>query len=152
MPLPLSGLVDNCWNCYWIHNCQSRQSILWIPSNLKTVTASFDIESLVTDVPPLGTIQFITNLQSDESLSQFRSDKKQFVSLLNIATKDSAFTFDKRLLLTRQSDLIMLFFLCHHGNNCPQDFNSNFSYNYTDYSFLIFKQHSYEVQFLLYLN
>lgn len=62
-----------------------------------TTMASFDVESLFTNVPPTETTHIITNNTTAESLSQFGLEKKQLIFLLNIVTKDSVFTFDKCL-------------------------------------------------------
>ncbi|XP_042875590.1 uncharacterized protein LOC122255522 [Penaeus japonicus] len=58
-----------------------------------TAMASFDVESLFTNVPLKETIKIIFDYTSEESLSKFGLNKKQFESLVNIATKDSVFTF-----------------------------------------------------------
>ncbi|XP_037773698.1 uncharacterized protein LOC119569744 [Penaeus monodon] len=63
-----------------------------------TITmASFDVESLFTNVPLAETTQIITNNTTAEFLSQFGLEKKQLLSLLIVVTKDSVFTFDNRL-------------------------------------------------------
>lgn len=44
-----------------------------------TTMASFDVESLVTNVPPTETTHIITNNTTAESLSQFGLEKKQLI-------------------------------------------------------------------------
>lgn len=129
-----------------------------------TVMASFDVESLFTNVPLSETTQIITDSISDESISQFGLNKKQFNSFLNIATRDSVFTFDNNLYT--QIDGVAMgsplgpsyanAFLCHHEcnwlNNCPNDFKPIFYKRYIDDTFLLFKQQSHIDHFLSYLN
>nr|XP_027223798.1 uncharacterized protein LOC113815979 [Penaeus vannamei] len=92
-----------------------------------TVMASFDVESLFTNVPLSETTQIITDTISDESISQFGLNKKQFNSFLNVATRDSVFTFDNKLYT--QIDGVAMgsplgpsyanAFLCHHECRLP---------------------------------
>ncbi|XP_042884663.1 uncharacterized protein LOC122261185 [Penaeus japonicus] len=103
-----------------------------------TVMASFDVESLFTNVPVAETTKITIDFTSEESLSKFGLNKKQFESLLNIATKDSVFTFGDHLYT--QVDGVAMgspigptyanAFLCHHEkiwlHKCPADFKPIF--------------------------
>jgi len=129
-----------------------------------TIMASFDVESLFTNVPLSETTQIITDTTSDESLLHFGLNKKQFNSFLNVATRDSVFSFDNQLYT--QIDGVAMgsplgpsyanTFLCHHErnwlNNCPDHFKPIFYKRYVDDTFLLFKQQSHIEQFLSYLN
>ncbi|XP_069992388.1 uncharacterized protein [Penaeus vannamei] len=129
-----------------------------------SVMASFDVESLFIHVPLSETTQIITDSISDESISQFGLNKKQFNSFLNVATRDSVFTFDNKLYT--QIDGVAMgaplgpsyanAFLCHYEcnwlNNCPNDFKPIFYKRYIDDTYLLFTQQSHIEQFLSYLN
>jgi len=130
-----------------------------------TITmASFDVESLFTNVPLAETTQIITNNTTAEFLSQFGLEKKQLLSLLIVVTKDSVFTFDNRLYT--QIDGVAMgspigpsyanAFLCYHERkwlqDCPLEFKPLFYKRYIDDTFLVFKHPSHIQLFLSYLN
>ncbi|XP_037800345.1 uncharacterized protein LOC119595258 [Penaeus monodon] len=121
-----------------------------------TITmASFDVESLFTNVPLAETTQIITDNTTAECLSHFGLEKKQLLSLLNVVTKDSVFTFDNRLY-TQIDGVAMVSpigpsyanaFLCYHERkwlqDCPLEFKPLFYKRYIDDTFLVFKHPSH---------
>lgn len=128
-----------------------------------TVVASFDAEPF-TSVPSSETTQISTNSISDEFLSQFDLNKKQFNSFLNVVTSDSIFTFDNQwhaqingvamgsAFGPSYADLVLCKYECNSFNNCPDNFQPIFYKRCTDDMVLLFKQHSYNEQILSYLN
>ena len=126
--------------------------------------ASFDIESLFTNIPLDETIEIITDslFKDDENVGKF--NKTQFSDMLNFAVKDSPFIFNNKLY--RQKDGVAMgsplsptfanAFLCHHEkiwlDECPLAFKPLFYKRYVDDTFLLFKNPEQIPKFLNYLN
>ena len=133
--------------------------------NLKQFTmASFDVESLFTNIPLDETIEIIieTLYKDREEVHNFNKD--QFRKLLNSAVKDSPFIFNNNLYKQRDgvamgSPLSPTFanaFLCHHEkiwlDECPLSFKPLLYKRYVDDTFLLFKDPEQIPKFLSYLN
>ncbi|XP_063584745.1 uncharacterized protein LOC134762298 [Penaeus indicus] len=95
--------------------------------------ASFDVESLFTNVPLLETTDIITNIKTTH-FDNFGLTKESFKKLLTIAAHHSVFSYDNHLYA--QTDGVAMgsplgppyanAFLCHHELNwlkqCPLEF------------------------------
>ena len=126
--------------------------------------ASFDIESLFTNVPLNETTDLITSKTTPALLDPYGLTIKIFKKLLNIAAHHSVFTFDDKLYiqvdgLAMGSPLSPCYanaFLSHHEqnwlNDCPFHFKPVFYRRYMDDTFLLFKDPSHVNLFLNYLN
>ena len=128
------------------------------------VMASFDIESLYTNVPLQETTQIIVNNLENYDHDTLGLNRQQLSKLLNIATSESVFTFEEKLY--SQIDGVSMgsclgpayanAFLCHHEvswlNNCPVSFKPLYYRRYVDDTFLIFSHPSHIDRFLQYLN
>ena len=126
--------------------------------------ASFDIESLFTNIPLDETIQLITEdmFKDAETVSNF--NKKQFTQLLNFAMKDSPFIFNNNLYIQQDgvamgSPLAPTFanaFLGHYEkiwlDECPLSFKPLLYKRYVDDTFLLFSDPEQIPKFLAYLN
>ena len=126
--------------------------------------ASFDINSLFTNVPLEETIDIIINkafnnatLFHDFSLTDFRK-------LLDYSVKDTHFLFNSRYY--KQKDGVSMgsplgpffaniFLEFHEGtwlSNCPKEFKPLFYRRYIDDCFIVFRSSSHVPLFLNYLN
>lgn len=126
--------------------------------------ASFDIESLFTQVPLYETSDIIINQMDDNTLNQAGLTKSVFSKLLKIATEDSVFTFREKIYsqidgVAMGSPLSCSYanaFLCHWEKiwleNCPLDFKPLYYRRYVDDTFLIFERVSQVYDFLNFLN
>ena len=126
--------------------------------------ASFDVESLFTNIPLQETTKLILDNSEDSLISSFGLDKQFFASLLEIATCSSIFKFKDKLYT--QIDGVAMgsplgpsyanAFLCHHEkswlDSCPLDFKPIFYRRYVDDTFLVFKDPSHILKFSNYLN
>ena len=126
--------------------------------------ASFDIESLFTNVPFKETTDIVTNGLVDSNLNTFGLDKKQLNKLLILATSESVFTFNDNLYA--QVDGVSMgsclgpayanAFLCFHEKHwldeCPIAYKPLYYRRYIDDTFLIFRAKDHVQQFLSYLN
>ena len=113
--------------------------------------ASFDIKSLFTNIPLDETIEIISNELFKDRDTHLIYTKKQFINLLDLAIKDSAFIFYNSLYV--QVDGVVMgsclgptlanTFLCHHETNWLSDYPSEckpiFYRRYIDDTFLLFK-------------
>ena len=64
--------------------------------------ASFDVESLYTNVPLTETINIITNIVFPNQAQSFLGlNRLSFTKLLDIATRNCFFLFDKKLYSVR---------------------------------------------------
>ena len=87
------------------------------------IMASFDIQSLFTNIPLNETIKIITNELYKESELYMGCTRKQFTDLLELSVKDSPFTFNDKIYT--QIDGVSMgsclgptlanAFLCHHA-------------------------------------
>ena len=133
-----------------------------LPQNF--IMASFDVESLFTNVPLKETTDIITDRLSIRDFDTCGLKKDQLKKFLNIATSESVFLFNNELY--SQVDGVCMgsclgptyanAFLCHFENiwldECPTDFKPIYYRRYIDDTFLIFKEPSHIQLFLDYLN
>jgi len=126
--------------------------------------ASFDIESLFTNVPLHETTDIIVNNVDTSQLTNIGLTKDNFKKLLDLAAHHSVFTFDD--CLYTQTDGVAMgsplgpsyanAFLCHHENKwleqCPPEFKPLHYRRYIDDTFVLFKHPSHINLFLNYLN
>ena len=129
------------------------------------VMASFDVESLFTNIPLDETVSLIANALFEKEDDKFKNfSKAQFTKLLNFAVKDSPFFFNNKLYIQTDgmamgSALGPTFANCFLGfhektwlNECPLDFKPLFYRRFVDDTFLLFKDAQHIPQFLSYLN
>ena len=133
-----------------------------LPHNF--VMASFDVESLFTNVPLKETTDIIIDKLVNGDFDTRGLNREQLKKLLNIATSESVFMFDNELY--SQIDGVCMgsclgptyanAFLCHFEdiwlNECPVTFKPLYYRRYIDDTFLIFKDVSHIQLFLNYLN
>jgi len=126
--------------------------------------ASFDVESLFTNVPLQETTELIANNLDNTYLDKYGLDTITFKKLLEITAHHSVFTFND--CLYAQTDGVAMgsplgpsyanAFLCHHEkswlDNCPPEFKPLHYRRYIDDTFLLFKHPSHINLFLDYLN
>ncbi|XP_070000276.1 uncharacterized protein [Penaeus vannamei] len=113
--------------------------------------ASFDVESLFTNVPFLETSEIIVNNINSTHLNKFDLTKDSFKKLLHIAAHHSVFSYDNDLYT--QTDGVAMgsplgpsyanAFLCYHEHNwliqCPPEFKPIYYRRYIDDTFVMFK-------------
>ena len=128
------------------------------------IMASFDVESLFTNVPLQETTNIIVDGMSDEKLEQAGLNKTVFSDMLKIATSDSIFTFQNQLFsqidgVAMGSPLSCCYanvFLCYWEqiwlDNCPLEYKPLYYRRYVDDTFLVFRELSHVQRFLDYLN
>ena len=126
--------------------------------------ASFDVESLFTNVPLKETIKLIIDSLYSNDLDTKGLDKKKLGKLLDLATSGSAFLYKDTLYsqidgVAMGSPLGSVFanaFMCNFEtlalDECPNNFKPLYYRRYVDDSFLIFKEYNHIEQFLNYLN
>ena len=128
------------------------------------VMASFDVESLFTNIPVRETINIAIDSLFKQCVSVKGISRKLFRSMLDIAVTNSFFLFDKKLY--KQLDGVGMglplgptfanIFLCFHERNwltaCPPDFRPVLYKRYVDDCFLVFDHISHVDKFLTYLN
>ena len=128
------------------------------------VMASFDVESLFTNIPVSETI----TIAIDSLFSQCNDIKgiprKLFRSMLDLAVTNSFFLFNQKLY--KQLDGVGMglplgptftnIFMCFHEkkwlSTCPPDFSPIFYRRYVDDCFLVFNHISHVDKFLTFLN
>ena len=125
---------------------------------------SLDVESLFTNLPLDETINIICNNVFRGSAIVNSLDVNEFRNLLNIATKDAFFTFNREYY--EQIDGVAMgsplgpdmanAFLCEHErdwlDNCPEEFKPVLYRRYVDDVFCLFKDKASSEQFRDYLN
>ena len=130
----------------------------------KLVMASFDVESLFTNIPLDETISIITNNLFSENDFVSGFNKAQFKELLELSVKNTQFIFND--VLYQQIDGVGMglplgptmanAFMCHYEkiwlSNCPSDFRPVFYRRYVDDTFLLFHSTDHVNKFLEYLN
>ena len=128
------------------------------------IMASFDVESLFTNVPLKETTDIITGELEEGNFNTNGLNKLQLSKLLTIATSESVFTFNEKLYA--QMDGVNMrsclgpsyanAFLCHHEkrwlDESPYSFKPLFYRRYVDDTFLIFRHRTHIEQFLDFLN
>ncbi|XP_069980157.1 uncharacterized protein [Penaeus vannamei] len=126
--------------------------------------ASFDVESLFTNVPLHETTELIVNNLNISHVDKFGLEKVHFRKLLEITAHHSVFCFDD-CLYTQTDGVAMVSplgpsyanaFLCHHEQDwleqCPLEFKPLHYRRYIGDTFLLFKHPSHVNLFLDYLN
>ena len=133
--------------------------------NLKNkIMASFDIQSLFTNIPLDETIKIIDDELFKDSDTYMGFTRKQFVNLLELSIKDSPFIFNEKVY--SQIDGVSMgsclgptlanTFLCYHErfwlSECPTTYKPLLYKRYVDDCFLLFANSNHVTQFLDYLN
>ena len=131
----------------------------------KLFMASFDVESLYTNVPLTETIDIITNIVFPNQAQSFLGlNRSSFTKLLDIATRNCFFLFDKRLYRQCEglgmglphSPVFANIFLAFHEEqwltNCPAHFKPVLYRRSVDDTFVLFSDKSHAPLFLNYLN
>ena len=119
----------------------------------KLLMASFDAENLYSNVPLTETIDIITNIVfSNQAQSFLRLNRVSFTKLLDIATSNCFFLFDKKLyrqcegLGFPHSPVFANIFLAFHEEqwltNCPAHFKPVLYRRYVDDTFVLFSDKS----------
>ena len=152
-------------NEYTIENSTSFiKEICDLRPSQPVTMASFDIESLFTNVPLRETTDLIIDKTTSSLLDSFGLVKTTYTKLLDLAAHHSVFTYNNTLYT--QVDGIGMgsplgpcyanTFLCHHEqawlNDCPAHFKPVFYRRYIDDTFLLFNDPSHIDPFLSYLN
>ena len=126
--------------------------------------ASFDIESLFTNIPVRETIDICIRSLFDGKDTMIGITKCLFRSLIELSVLNSYFLFDNELY--KQKDGVGMglplgptfanIFLCFHEkkwlDECPVEFKPRYYRRYVDDCFLLFDDPSHIDQFLKYLN
>ena len=131
----------------------------------KLFMTSFDVESLYTNVPLTETIDIITNIVFPNQAQSFLGlNRLSFTKLLDIATRNCFFLFDKKLY--RQCEGLGMglphslvfanIFLAFHEEqwltNCTAHFKPVLYRRYVDDTFVLFSDKSHAPLFLNYLK
>ena len=126
---------------------------------------SFDIKSLFTNIPLNETIDIcLRELFQNDNSFYLNFNKKQFNSLLQLATKNNIFMFNN--VLYEQVDGVAMgspcgptlanVFLCFYEkmwlDSCPSYFKPSYYRRYVDDTFLLFRDEKHIELFLNYLN
>ena len=158
----LSPLTENQYSVKNSYEFASELHKLNVASNV--TMASFDIESLFTNIPVLETIDICIRLLFDGKDTVLGITKKLFRSMLELSVLNSYFLFDGQLY--KQKDGVGMglplgptfanLFLCFHEqkwlDDCPREFKPKFYRRYVDDCFLIFDSPAHVDSFLTYLN
>ena len=130
----------------------------------KYTMASFDVESLFTNIPLDETIGIITEELFKDSSLYYGYTKKQFGDLLALAVKETPFYFNNKLFVQTDgvgmgsclgpsfANSFLGFHECNWLNNCPPSFKPAYYRRYVDDTFLLFKDPKHIPAFLDYLN
>ena len=130
----------------------------------KKVMASFDVESLFTNIPLNETIDIIINNLFGDTDDFMKFSPKQFRDLLELAVKECPFQFNNKIYtqldgVAMGSCLGPTFanaFLCYHETiwlaDCPSSFKPVYYRRYVDDTFLVFDNEEHIPLFLDYLN
>lgn len=130
----------------------------------KYTMASFDIESLYTNIPLIETINIVLHLAFSNNNLFHGFNLNQFKKFLELSLLDSYFFFNNNLY--KQCDGLGMglaiaptlanVFLCFHESkwlsDCPIDFKPKLYRRYVDDTFLLFSDPSHVDKFLNYLN
>ena len=138
------------------------EELLTFDSNL--VMASFDIESLFTNIPLKETIDLCADILSSNMTNIDGITKDYFHELLSICMSESLVLFDGEFY--KQIDGVAMgsplgptlanIFLCFHEqiwlDNCPVEFKPVIYRRFVDDTFLLFRSKEHIEKFCLYLN
>lgn len=126
--------------------------------------ASFDVESLFTNIPPQETIEICITALFSATTEVLGITAKYFRSLLELSVMNSFFVFNGTLYHQREGVGMALplgptfanIFMCHYEkqwlSSCPAEFAPVFYRRYVDDCFIIFKNLSHADSFLAFLN
>jgi hypothetical protein len=126
--------------------------------------ASFDIDSLFTNVPLEETIDITVNKLFGKKKKYEGFSKEQFRKLLSLAVKNSFFLFngnyyeqvDGVAMGSPLGPTIANIFLCHWEEiwiqKCPKQFKPEFYNRYMDDTFLLFTSENHVKKFFRYIN
>ena len=129
-----------------------------------SIMASFDIESLYTNIPIKETIKIITDSVYENGNTFRNLSKKEFTQLLSLVTEDNFFVFNSRYLKQTEglsmgnpvsatfANIFMSFHEQKWLSSCPQDFKPLVYKRYVDDTFLIFEKEEHILPFFNYLN
>ena len=129
-----------------------------------SVMASFDVESLYTNIPIRETVKIITDSIYDNGNTFRNLTKNEFTRLLNLVTEDNYFIFNNKYLkqiegLSMGNPVSATFaniFMSFHErkwlSNCPPEFKPLIYKRYVDDTFLIFEKEEHITPFYNYLN
>ena len=134
------------------------------PNSQDFYMASFDVESLFTNIPLKETIEICIKLLFENTKSVIQLTSSLFRQLLTLAVCNTFFLFNGRYF--EQTDGLGMglplgptfanIFMCFHERvwltNCPIEFKPVFYRRYIDDTFLLFKDQSHVKLFLDYLN
>ena len=126
--------------------------------------ASFDIDSLFTNVPLDETIEICTKKLFGRKRKFEGFTREQFKKLLSLAVKNSCFLFNGEYF--EQVDGVAMgsplgptlanIFLCHHEESwikkCPMQFKPEYYNRYMDDTFLLFRSMDHIKKFFRYIN
>ena len=159
-------LSDIDINQYTIKNSYEFSKLITsIPNANNYTICSFDVTSLFTNIPLDETIDICINRIFPNPNSIFHNyNKKQFKNILEIATKNTSFMFNKKLY--EQIDGVGMgqpcaptlanIFMGHHEDiwlkNCPIEFKPTHYYRYVDDTFMVFNYRHQIEPFLNYVN
>ena len=130
----------------------------------QTVMASFDVESLFTNIPLNETIDIILCKFREGDYDTKGLSEQTLLKLLKITTSESVFTFKDKLysqidgvsMGSPLSCCLANIFLCHFEklwlDDCPPDFKPLFYRRYVDDTFLLFRSDTHIEPFLEYMN
>ena len=133
--------------------------------NVNSFMVSYDVDSLFTNIPLNETIDIcIDKLYTRRNTLVNGLNKQEFRSILELATKESLFLFDKSYY--SQIDGVAMgsplgptlanIFLCHYEeiwlSSCPKQFKPTFYKRYVDDIFCLFKTEQNAKQFQKFLN
>jgi len=141
------------------------ESIVAIPDADSYVMASFDVESLFTNIPLRETIEICLNLLfTNPTAIVYGFTRECFKSLLEMSVLNSFFVFDDKVYQQTEGLGMGLplgptfanVFMCFHEkvwlDNCPNSFKPIFYRRYVDDTFILFKARGHAELFLDYLN
>ncbi|XP_063602489.1 uncharacterized protein LOC134778569 [Penaeus indicus] len=128
------------------------------------IMASFDIQSLFTNIPLKETIDICTNRLFENTDNVHNFTKDPFMKLVKLSVEDSVFMFNNQLY--SQTDGVAMgsplgptlanVFLCYHESkwiaDCPSHFKPLLYKRYVDDIFLLFSDASHVNLFLDYVN
>jgi len=152
-------------NEYTVHNSfdfAKQLSTISLENNV--IMASFDIQSLFTNIPLKETMDICTNRLFENTDNVHNLTRDQFKKLLKLSVEDAIFMFNNQLY--SQIDGVAMgsplgptlanAFLCHHESkwlaDCPSHFKPVMYKRYVDDVFLLFNDVSHVKMFLDYVN
>lgn len=159
----LNPITSNQFTC--LNSYQFVKDISSVERADRYIMASFDVESLYTNIPLSETIQIcLSKLYTNPASTVLGLSKNMFKSLLELAVKHSYFVFNN--VYYKQNDGLGMglplspsfanIFLCHYEelwlSNCPTAFKPAFYRRYIDDTFLLFHDKSHIKLFLNYMN